>query len=229
MFNRGYEYMTADTDKTVNTESDSNTFDPIAAAEEANIDLSEVPEWDDAYLDRVSDRLLFNYDLTQDKQVHGEIFSMYAEMRLESHKHFFHPALDYANHETREHVLVTRIDRPRVETLERFITLGHNLADDSTWLDPDEEHFGTEFTFVIVADAVPESVESFVSSFRDRTLLKFGYYGHYEIHLIVVAPDREDAVASEQADTVQAFTLWQDITADERSGVIGRIRSVLNF
>jgi len=153
---------------------------------------------------------------------------MYAEMRLESHKHFFHPALDYANHETHEHVFVTQIDRPHVETVERFITLGHDLSDDSTWLDPDEEHFGTEFTFVVIAETVPESVESFVSSFRDRNLLKFGYYGHYEIHLIVVAPDRQEAVASEQADTIQAFTLWQDVT-DEQSGLISRIRGMLNF
>ena len=220
--------MTTDTDRTMNTESDIDRVDPVAAAEEADIDLSGVPEWDDTYLDRVSDRLLFNYDLTQNKQVNGETFNMYAEMRLESHKHFFHPALDYANHETHEHVFVTQIDRPHVETVERFITLGHDLSDDSTWLDPDEEHFGTEFTFVVIAETVPESVESFVSSFRDRNLLKFGYYGHYEIHLIVVAPDRQEAVASEQADTVQAFTLWQDVT-DEQSGLISRIRGMLNF
>jgi len=220
--------MTTDTDRTMNTESDTDSVDPVAAAEEADIDLSGVPEWDDTYLDRVSDRLLFNYDLTQNKQVNGETFNMYAEMRLESHKHFFHPALDYANHETHEHVFVTQIDRPHVETVERFITLGHDLSDDSTWLDPDEEHFGTEFTFVVIAETVPESVESFVSSFRDRNLLKFGYYGHYEIHLIVVAPDRQEAVASEQADTVQAFTLWQDVT-DEQSGLISRIRGMLNF
>jgi hypothetical protein len=212
----------------MNTESDTDRVDPVAAAEEADIDLSGVPEWDDTYLDRVSDRLLFNYDLTQNKQVNGETFNMYAEMRLESHKHFFHPALDYANHETHEHVFVTQIDRPHVETVERFITLGHDLSDDSTWLDPDEEHFGTEFTFVVIAETVPESVESFVSSFRDRNLLKFGYYGHYEIHLIVVAPDRQEAVASEQADTIQAFTLWQDVT-DEQSGLISRIRGMLNF
>ena len=220
--------MTTDTDRTMNTESDTDRVDPVAAAEEADIDLSGVPEWDDTYLDRVSDRLLFNYDLTQNKQVNGETFNMYAEMRLESHKHFFHPALDYANHETHEHVFVTQIDRPHVETVERFITLGHDLSDDSTWLDPDEEHFGTEFTFVVIAETVPESVESFVSSFRDRNLLKFGYYGHYEIHLIVVAPDRKEAVASEQADTIQAFTLWQDVT-DEQSGLISRIRGMLNF
>lgn len=220
--------MTTDTDRTMNTESDIDRVDPVAAAEEADIDLSGVPEWDDTYLDRVSDRLLFNYDLTQNKQVNGETFNMYAEMRLESHKHFFHPALDYANHETHEHVFVTQIDRPHVETVERFITLGHDLSDDSTWLDPDEEHFGTEFTFVVIAETVPESVESFVSSFRDRNLLKFGYYGHYEIHLIVVAPDRQEAVASEQADTIQAFTLWQDVT-DEQSGLISRIRGMLNF
>ncbi|CCC39022.1 hypothetical protein [Haloquadratum walsbyi] len=220
--------MTTDTDRTMNTESDTDRVDPVAAAEEAGIDLSGVPEWDDTYLDRVSDRLLFNYDLTQNKQVNGETFNMYAEMRLESHKHFFHPALDYANHETHEHVFVTQIDRPHVETVERFITLGHDLSDDSTWLDPDEEHFGTEFTFVVIAETVPESVESFVSSFRDRNLLKFGYYGHYEIHLIVVAPDRQEAVASEQADTIQAFTLWQDVT-DEQSGLISRIRGMLNF
>ena len=220
--------MTTDTDRTMNTESDTDRVDPVAAAEEADIDLSGVPEWDDTYLDRVSDRLLFNYDLTQNKQVNGETFNMYAEMRLESHKHFFHPALDYANHETHEHVFVTQIDRPHVETVERFITLGHDLSDDSTWLDPDEEHFGTEFTFVVIAETVPESVESFVSSFRDRNLLNFGYYGHYEIHLIVVAPDRQEAVASEQADTIQAFTLWQDVT-DEQSGLISRIRGMLNF
>ncbi|MFA1609817.1 hypothetical protein [Halobellus rubicundus] len=205
----------------------SEPFDPVEAAEEVGIDLSEVPVWDDEYLDRVSDRLMFNYDLERDRAVDDERFALYAEMRMESQKHFFHPALDYANHEHREFLFARRRDRPTVADLERLIQLGHDLADSAEWLVPDEEHFGTDFTFVLVAEEIPADVAEFVEGFRDRNLLKFGYYGHYEVNVAVVAPEREAIVKSESADSAEAFALWRDVPPAERRSVFGRLREAV--
>jgi len=169
----------------------------------------EVPTWDDEYFDRVSDRLMFSYDLERDYSVRGHSFPMYAELRMENQKQFLHPALNYADHETREHVFARRAGEPTVPDLEALVDLGHDLAAD--WVDADEEHYETNFTFVLVADTLSDAVRSFVSGFRDRTLLKYGYYGHYEVNLVVVAPDDEDGVASQEADVLQAFALWGDV------------------
>lgn len=168
----------------------------------------DVPDWDD-YLDRVSDRLTVNYDLERDYRLpgRGESFDLYGQMRLESHKRLVHPALNYANHASEEHLFVRRREAT-VQAVERHAELGHALADE--WIDADEEHFSTDFTFVIVAPDIPEPVRAFVSGFEDRTLLKWGYYGHYEVNLVVVAPESEEAVASESADVARAFVLWRD-------------------
>ncbi|GAA0263445.1 hypothetical protein [Halobacterium noricense] len=174
-----------------------------------------VPTWDDEYFDRVSDRLMYSYDLERDDAVRGERFDLYGELRVLNQKQFFHPALSYADHETEEHVFARRTGRPTVADLEALVAFGHDLADD--WVDADEEHYETKFTFVLVADKLPDDVASFVEGFRDRTLLKYGYYGHYEVNLVVVAPDDEDAVASEQADVADAFALWGDVER-EREG-----------
>ncbi|SFR31992.1 hypothetical protein [Halogeometricum limi] len=200
-----------------------DSFDPKAAAEEAGIDLSGVPDWEDDYLDRVSDRLMFNYDLERDRSVSGERFSLFGEMRIESEKHFFHPALNYANHESHEYLFACRVARPTVAELERLVGLGHELADSGAWFDADEEHFGTDFTFVLVAEEIPEDVRAFVSEFADRTLIKLGYYGHYELNLAVVAPADEDVVASSGADVAQAFTLWTDVSPTARRGIVSRV------
>jgi hypothetical protein len=61
-----------------------------------------------------------------------------------------------------------------------------------------------------------------VSGFRDRTLLKKGYYGHYEVNLLLVAPYVEHSVASEEADVEQAFRVWESIDPPER-GLIERL------
>ncbi|MFB6090043.1 MAG: hypothetical protein ABEJ97_03205 [Halobellus sp.] len=206
---------------------ESNSFDPVEAAEEVGIDLDDVPVWEDEYLDRVSDRLMFNYDLERDRTVEGERFPLYAEMRMESQKHFFHPALDYANHEHREFLFARRRERPTVAELERLVALGHDLADSPEWLVPDEEHFGTDFTFVLVAEEITDDVAAFVDGFRDRTLLKFGYYGHYEVNLAVVAPEREQIVKGESADSAEAFALWRDVPPAERRGTLGRLREAV--
>jgi len=169
----------------------------------------EVPTWDDEYFDRVSDRLMFSYDLERDYSVRGHSFPMYAELRMENQKQFLHPALNYADHETREHLFARRAGEPTVPDLEALVGLGHDLADD--WIDADEEHYETNFTFVLVADTLSDAVRSFVSGFRDRTLLKYGYYGHYEVNLVVVAPDDEEGAASQEADVLQAFALWGDV------------------
>ncbi|ELY86944.1 hypothetical protein [Natrinema altunense] len=178
-----------------------------------------VPDWDDEYLDRVSDRLLYSYDLEKDHRGGGERWDLYGELRVRSQKQFFHPALSYADHEAEEYLFVRRDSRPTVAELERLVALGHDLADDRVVAD--EEHFGTDVTFVLVADGIPDDVREFVAGFRDRTLLKFGYHGHYEINLVVVDPESEAYVGSEAADVVEAFTLWETVSEPEE-GLLSR-------
>jgi hypothetical protein len=179
-----------------------------------------VPDWDDEYLDRVSDRLMFNYDLQKDYAVRGETFPMYGELRIQRHKQFFHPAISYGHHESFEHLFVEEVSRPTVATFERLVDLGHELAD--AWVEADEEHYSTEFIFCVVADEIPEDVRSFVAGFRDRTLLKYGYNGHYEIHLVCVAPGAEAAVASKETTLDRAFRVWEPI--DEPTGLLGKLK-----
>ncbi|ELZ41320.1 hypothetical protein C463_13784 [Halorubrum californiense DSM 19288] len=168
-----------------------------------------VPDYDDEYLDRVSDRLMYSYDLDRDVVVDGERFEMTAEMRVRNQKQFLHPALSYADHDMREHVFVRRVSTPSAAEMERLVEFAHDVADDR--VEAHEEHYGTDVTVVVVADRIPDGVADFVAGFRDRTLLKFGYYGHYEVNLVVVAPDRESLVASENADTAAAFRLWERV------------------
>ncbi|MFB6250297.1 MAG: hypothetical protein ABEI27_01190 [Halobellus sp.] len=205
----------------------TESFDPVEAAEGSDIDLSDVPIWEDEYLDRVSDRLMFNYDLEQDRRVRGERFSLFAELRMESQKHFFHPALDYANHEHREFLFARRAGRPTVAELERLVAFGHDLADSEEWVVPDEEHFGTEFTFVLIAETLPDDVREFVEGFKDRTLLKFGYYGHYEISVAVVVPEAESIVKSESAASAEAFALWRDVPPGDNRSILSRLREAV--
>ncbi|WP_266079348.1 hypothetical protein [Haladaptatus caseinilyticus] len=196
---------------------DSGRTDAERSGMEADAD---VPDWEDEYVDRVSDRLFVNYDLEKSYSVHGEQFTLYGKLLMESRKHFFHESLNYANHASIEHVFVRRTDSVRCSDLERLTDFGHELADE--WITADEEHFGTDFTFVLVADGIPAEVREFVADFRDRTLLKFGYYGRYEINLVVVAPEREEIVASTNADVSRAFVLWQRIEP-QKAGLLQRV------
>ncbi|ADE02695.1 hypothetical protein [Haloferax volcanii] len=189
-----------------------------ASATESALDR---PEWDDEYLDRAAERLMYNYDLQREYAVRGERFDLFGSMRMEGQKQFLHRSINYANHHAMEYMFARRVDAATVAELERLVELGHALADE--WIEPDEEHYGTEFTFVLVADAVPEEVRAFVSDFADRTLLKFGYYGHYEVNLAVVAPSDEDAAASRNADSVAAFTLWSDGSPAAADGLLDRL------
>jgi hypothetical protein len=112
--------------------------------------------------------------------------------------------------------------------LDRLVDLADDLADD--WITQDEEHQGTEFTFVLVAPEIPDDVRRMVESFSQRTLIKFGYYGHYEVNLVVVAPDHEDVVASPNADVGRAFALWADPGAEAdppAGGLLARLTRAL--
>ncbi|MFC6772155.1 hypothetical protein ACFQDD_11625, partial [Halorubrum pallidum] len=172
-----------------------------------------VPDYDDEYLDRVSDRLMYSYDLEADVVERGERFDLYAKMRLRNQKQFLHPALSYADHDMMEHVFARRVATPTVGEVERLVEFAHGVADDR--VEGDEQHYGTDITVVLVADRIPEAVADYVEGFRDRTLLKLGYYGHYEVNLVVVAPTEERLVASEVADIAGAFRLWEPIEEPE--------------
>lgn len=204
--------------------SPAGAYDSERAAAEAASNLPKeirkaVPEWDDEYLDRVSDRLMYNYDLERDRQVRGERWDMYGEMRVLNQKQFFHPVLSYADHEAEEYLFVRRERRPTVAELRRLVEVGHEVADNR--IVADEEHFGTDISFVLVCAELPEDVAGFVSGFRERELLTFGYYGHYDVNLVVVAPDAERLVASEAADVAEAFRLWED-TSERDEGLLSR-------
>ncbi|MFB6095528.1 MAG: hypothetical protein ABEJ71_03625 [Halodesulfurarchaeum sp.] len=178
----------------------------------------ERPDWEDEYLDRVADRLMFNYDLEKDYAVAGDTFDLYGQLQIENQKHFFHPSLNYANHESVEHLFVRRVDSVVVSDLETLVELGHRLADE--WIALEEEHFSTDFSFVVVVPEIGEDVRQFVTGFKDRNLLKFGFYGHYEINLAVIAPDEEVAVASTNADVVTAFRTWEDLETEDDPGLL---------
>ena len=198
---------------------DSETDDPART-----VAGESVPDWDDEYLDRVGDQLKFSYDLERDYVIDGERFDLYGRLHIESQKQVLHQSLNWANYETNEHLFARRADGVSRADLEALVDLGHDLADE--YVQADEEHRETELTFVLVVPSIPDDVRSFVAGFRDRTLLRFGYYGSYEVNLAVVAPDREDAVASKEADVAAAFQLWRDIEA-EQTGLLGRLRRLL--
>ena len=196
--------------------------DPDEMDSSADAEYPDVPDWDDEYVDRVSDRLMFNYDLEKDYRVRGESFTLYGEMRLESQKQFLHRSINYANHESREHLFVRRADSVSRADLEALAELGHDLADE--WIVANEEHYGTDFTFAVVAPEIPENVREFVAGFADRNLLKLGYYGHYEVNLLVAAPDDEAVVESGNADVAAAFRTWTDVPeAREPAGLLARL------
>jgi hypothetical protein len=178
-----------------------------------------VPDYDDEYLDRVSDRLMYSYDLDADVVVDGERFDLTAEMRMRNQKQFLHPALSYADHDVMEYLFARRVAGPTVGELERLVEFAHGVADER--VDGNEQHYGTDITIVLVADRISEPVAEFVEGFRDRTLLKFGYYGHYEVNLVVVAPDAERLVASEAASSAEALRLWEPVEEPD-DGIFSR-------
>ena len=191
-------------------------------AEPNGEDAPPRPEWDDSYLEEVAERLQYNYDLKRDKRAQGEQFTMYGRLLIESRKQFFHQSVRYAHQSMHEHLFVTRRERVSSADLNYLVELGHGLADE--WIEADEEHKSTEFTFVVVVPTFNEAVRERVHDFRDRTLLKYGYYGHYEVNLVVVAPDAEAYVASEEADVWRAFASWADTDPDSEPGLLDRLK-----
>lgn len=185
----------------------------------------EVPDWADDYLDRVSDRLLSNFDMSKDATVGDYEFDLYGRMLIKNQKEFFHPALRYGYHESTEHLLVQRRERVTQADIDEFEAFAHALADD--WIENSEDHFETIFTFVLVVPEVPEDVRQHVSGYRERPLLKYGFNGHYEINFVVVSPAEEDLIASTQADVWRAFQLWSNVDDGVPPGVFGRLKAKL--
>lgn len=198
------------------------TGPPDVGTDTAPEEEPDVPVWEDEYVDRVSDRIMFHYDLAKEFPVQGHEFDLYGQMRMESHKQFLHPSITYGHHHTYEHLFVDRVDSPDVD-LSTYVDLGHDLAD--AWIEADEQHYSTDFTFAVVVPELSDAVREFVSDFSDRTLLKYGFYGHYEIHLLAVAPDDEEIISSQNADVTDAFTTWQTIEPDR--GLVARLKERL--
>lgn len=183
----------------------------------------EFPVWDDEFLDAVAHRLRYHYDVERDYLVDGERFELYGKLDVRYERHAIHPSLTFGHHEAHEHLFVTHVDRPAVADLERLTNLGERLAEE--WIEADEDHYSTDFTFAVVAAELSEAVREHVDGYRNRTLLKYGYNGHYEINLLVVVPEHEESVASQEADAEQAFRVWEPVVKEEP----GRLGRLLNW
>jgi hypothetical protein len=176
-------------------------------------DTKQYPTWDDEYLMEVAGRLVYHYDLQKEYQVEGEQFPLYGEMTIENKKHFLHPSIEIGNHQSYEHLFTRRVDNVSTRELDRLVELGHELAEE--WIDADEEHYSTEFTFVTVTPDIPAAVRSKVRGLDERTLLKYGYNGHYEVNLVVASPESKELVSNDAADVDTAFRTWEEIESDE--------------
>jgi hypothetical protein len=194
-------------------------------SEQSPSDALDLPEWDDDYFGRVAERLVYNFDLETDVSAGGEPFDLGGELRIEREKHFLHPSMNYANHESHEYLYARRQDSVTVADLERLADLGSDLAEDRFELH--DEHFSTDVTFVLIVPEVSSDVADFVEGFSGRTLVRWGFQGHYEINLVVVAPATETLVASENADVGRAFRTWQPMEAVENRGLLRRIAQKL--
>lgn len=180
-----------------------------------------VPRWEDEpYLEAVALRLLHHYDLWQEYEVDDRQFPMYGQLYIQNERHAMHPSLSFAEHTSREHVFVVREDRPTRSTIDDLEAFGEQLAD--RWIEASEDHYSTDFTFAVVAETLADDVQSAVADYRNRTLLRYGYHGHYEINVLVVAPDEERLVESENTDLGSAFRTWESIERDQ-SGLVGRL------
>jgi len=191
---------------------------------DASTEAPSRPTWDDAYLDDVAERLQYSFDLERDATLDGETWPLSGELNLEREKYFLHPSISYGRHNSDEHLFVRRVDHLDTDDLDDLVDLGHRLAD--ARITPNERHYSTEFTFALVVPEIDAPVRDYVEGFRERTLLKYGYYGHYEVNLLVVAPDAEECVASEEADVADAFRTWRDPTVRER-GLFGRVADAI--
>ncbi|GAD51277.1 hypothetical protein MBEHAL_0037 [Halarchaeum acidiphilum MH1-52-1] len=182
------------------------------------------PVWEDDYLDEVAARLQYSFDLERDVTVEGETWPLYGQLNLEREKYFLHPSISYGRHDSDEHLFARRAADLDTDDLDSLVERGHRLADER--ITPNERHYSTEFTFALVVPEIDAAVRDYVSDFRERTLLKYGYYGHYEVNLIVVAPEREACVASEEADVADAFRTW-DAPATRDRGLFGRVADAI--
>lgn len=196
---------------------------------EADPDFEPRPEWDDDYLDEVAERLQYHYDLERDYALENASgvrrqWDLYGRLDLQRRKYFLHPKLSYGHHDTDEHLFARYVDAVTTSDLDALVDLGHRLADER--IIADERHYSTEFTFVLIAPSIPDAVRAYVDGFRDRTLLKYGYYGHYEVNLAVVAPTEEQFIASEQAEVAAAFRTWEPLSEPDR-GLFGRIADAI--
>ena len=209
----------AGTDTSAGTEDSPEGTDGLPIAEWPE----GVPRWNDDYFDRVALRLTHHYDLERDFDVDGNRFPMYGRLHVLHERHVIHQSVTFAEHRAEEHVFVDEITTPTVGDLERLSALGERLADE--WIDADEDHYSTDFSFVVVARNLADDVATFVEGYSNRTLLKYGYYGHTEVNLVVVVPDEETSVASATADVEQAFRVWEPIVKTEP----GRIGRFLNW
>ncbi len=179
-----------------------------------------IPELTDPYVEAVGQRLVHNYDLEGDYTVNGERFDLYGYLEVHNQRQVLHPALSVGHHESREHVFLKRTETLSEADLDRMIELGHALAEE--WITADEEHYSTEFIFVFVCSSLSDPVSNRIEELDERTLLKFGYHGHYDIHIAAVDPAQQHLVSNAAFNLTEAVRTWEPVGGTD-SGLMPRV------
>lgn len=196
-----------------------------ASSNHASDTPGHIPELTDPYLETVGQRLVHNYDLESDYTVNGEQFDLYGYLEVHNKRQVLHPALSVGHHEAREHVFLKRTETLSEADLDRVIELGHALAEE--WITADEEHYSTEFIFAFVTTSLAAPVSNRIEELDERTLLKFGYHGHYDIHIAAVDPTQQHLVSNAAFDLTEALRTWDPVSGTDPGLVTRLVRRLL--
>ncbi|MFV0499677.1 MAG: hypothetical protein ACK5NF_06595 [Bacilli bacterium] len=154
-----------------------------------------------SYIDDVSERLSFYYDIKSDQIINNTFFDLYAVSNVQNSKYMGSKKVVVYAYNNNSYIYIKKekvitIDSI-VEVLDKNVEILLNQSRD------DDNHMSTHYTFVFVSDTtIDNETIKFVKKYRKQKSYSFGLNGWSSIGIILISLNNNTVINNKDAKRI---------------------------
>lgn len=158
----------------------------------------------ESYLENVSEKLKYNFDLIEIPEFDGIKFSLAAKSNIRNERFVATKGTVIYAYENNEYCFIRVMDDVTLEGVDDTFNALKKAMDD--FVVPNDEHMSTVFTGIILTTGnVDANLEDIIKKFKYQKSYKLGFHGWTSIRLVVVEISSGKVITSREAKKISKF------------------------
>lgn len=152
----------------------------------------------DEYIDIISEKLTYNYNVEKEKDLNGTMFDLHAICNVNNSKFIGSKKIVVYAYDNNSYIYVKNFKTLSIEDVRNVLDANAEKLLTSTQVD--SEHMSTHYTIVFVTESsLPSELKNFIKKYRKQKSYAFGFKGWSSIGVVLVSLGENEIVYNKDA------------------------------